>query len=167
MLTVTETTIGRNIVERKYEIFNVLADNPEPPNLYQWKFSREYPDFPPENNIEEWDVEKLRRCQTALQKGHLTVSVIKIRSRARKSIVDAGQLAHEAEEEVSDGGFNNRGGNTGSSSKESEDQPSLSEGNSRSQITARRRELVQKAEEVFTKHIRKFRTQGFSRHSML
>lgn len=64
--------IGRDIVPRSKQPINPKLDNEEPPNLYKWQFSPNYPSFP-DMAVTRWTMKAHEACLEALSQGWLSV----------------------------------------------------------------------------------------------
>lgn len=75
--------IGREIVQRHRNPIDPRQDDKEPPNLYKWRFSSDYPHFP-DGGVTRWSVRDHEACLKALDHGWL--SVVALPAPAHESV---------------------------------------------------------------------------------
>ncbi|PVH79067.1 hypothetical protein DL98DRAFT_516283 [Cadophora sp. DSE1049] len=87
LIDIIETTIGRPLDPRSSKQIDPRKSDPQPPNLYKWQFSDNYPEFPDKKGgISRWHADQIHACYEALEQGHLTVvNVDPDSSEARQS----------------------------------------------------------------------------------
>ncbi|KAL3419216.1 hypothetical protein PVAG01_09438 [Phlyctema vagabunda] len=70
-----EDKIGRKIERRSCKPIDPRFSDRNPPNLYDWQFTSQYPSFP-SSAIGRWTAQQQQSCIEALEKGYLTISIL-------------------------------------------------------------------------------------------